>query len=169
MVLHRASSWGSFSFAWWSSMVPLVMTSRLPMYACTYSRASLGPIFLLEIEKCLLDHLFLWRPTGIYWYTTWPLGGSILMVLYSMWVLVPLRRWSLSFCSVVFILGRQSVHRVHCKSAMFHTVISFFGIINVREAHCNDDYFFVTPMDTSLFITFNRAALCIRCIGYGLI
>ncbi len=37
----------------------------------------------------------------------------------------------------------------------------FFGIVNVTEVHCNDDYFFVTPMDTSLFISFIRVFLYI--------
>ena len=38
-----------FSFARWSSRVSLVMTAGVSMYACTYSRASLGPLFLIEI------------------------------------------------------------------------------------------------------------------------
>ena len=38
-----------FSFARWSSRVPLVMTVGASTYACTYSRASLGPLFLIEI------------------------------------------------------------------------------------------------------------------------
>ena len=33
--------------------------------------------------------------------------------------------------------------------------------MNVREAHYNDDNFFMTPMDTSLFISFIRVDLCI--------
>ena len=33
--------------------------------------------------------------------------------------------------------------------------------MNVRDAHYNDDYFFMTPMDTSLFISFIRVALFI--------
>ncbi len=37
-----------FSFARWSSSVPLVMTVRASLYACTYSRASLGPLILAE-------------------------------------------------------------------------------------------------------------------------
>ncbi len=40
---------GLFSFARWSSRVPLVMTVGASMYICTYSRASLGPLFLIEI------------------------------------------------------------------------------------------------------------------------
>ncbi len=36
-----------------------------------------------------------------------------------------------------------------------------FGVINVTEAHYNDDYFFMTPKDTSLFISLVRVALCI--------
>jgi hypothetical protein len=36
-----------------------------------------------------------------------------------------------------------------------------FGIINVREAHYNYDHFFMTPMDTSLVISFIREAVCI--------
>ncbi len=38
-----------FSFARWSSRVSLVMTAGVSMYACTYSKASLGPLFLIEI------------------------------------------------------------------------------------------------------------------------
>ena len=38
-----------FSFARWSSRVSLVMAVGVSMYACTYSRASLGPLFLIEI------------------------------------------------------------------------------------------------------------------------
>ncbi len=38
-----------FSFARWSSRMSLVMTVGVSMYACTYSRASLGPLFLIEI------------------------------------------------------------------------------------------------------------------------
>jgi hypothetical protein len=37
-----------FSFARWSSGVPLVMTSGASTYARIYSRASLGPLFLAE-------------------------------------------------------------------------------------------------------------------------
>ncbi len=37
-----------FSFARWSYRVPLVMTVGASMHACTYSRASLGPLFLAE-------------------------------------------------------------------------------------------------------------------------
>ncbi len=33
--------------------------------------------------------------------------------------------------------------------------------MNVTEVHCNDDYFFMTPMDTSIFISFIRVLLCI--------
>jgi hypothetical protein len=56
------------------------------------------------------------------------------------------------------------------KSDIVHTVISLCGVINVRETHCNDDYLFMTPIDTSLFISFIRAALalCVCGIGYGL-
>ncbi len=37
-----------FSFARWSSRIPLVMTVGASTYAYTYSRASLGPLFLAE-------------------------------------------------------------------------------------------------------------------------
>ena len=82
---------------------------------------------------------------------------------------MPLHGWSLSFCNVVLILGvgwgLPTIRWVPSISAVFHTVVSFFGIIHVRESHCNNDYFFMTPVDTSLFIS---AALCTRFIGYGL-
>ena len=51
---------------------------------------------------------------------------------------------------------------------MVHTVISFFGIINVGDAHCDDDCLFITPMDTNMLISFIRVALCSCGIGYGL-
>ena len=54
------------------------------------------------------------------------------------------------------------------KSDTFRTAISFFEVIHVREAHCNDDYLFMTPIDTILFVSFVRAALCICGIRYGL-
>ncbi len=55
----------AFSCARGSSKVPLVMTSRSSMYACTYSRASLGPLFLYRnIGRFLLDCSFLWYVTG---------------------------------------------------------------------------------------------------------
>ena len=38
--------------------------------------------------------------------------------------------------------------------------MSFFGIINVEEANCDDDCLFITPMDTS--------SSCICGMGYGL-
>ena len=41
-----------FSFARWSSRVPLVMTVRASMYVCTYSRASLGPLFEILEDVC---------------------------------------------------------------------------------------------------------------------
>ncbi len=47
--LHCASSWGPFSFARWSSRIPLVMTVGSSAYACTYFRASLGSLFLIKI------------------------------------------------------------------------------------------------------------------------
>ena len=37
------------AFARWTSKVPLVMTIRASVYVCTYSRASLGPLFLIEM------------------------------------------------------------------------------------------------------------------------
>ncbi len=46
--------------------------------------------------------------------------------------------------------------------------MSFFGIINVGEAHCDDDCLFNTPIPSSLFISFIRVALCICAMGYGL-
>jgi hypothetical protein len=49
---------------------------------------------------------------------------------------------------------------------MFHTVMSFFGTMNVGEAHCDDDCIFMTAIDTSLFISFIRVALCICGMGY---
>ena len=48
------------------------------------------------------------------------------------------------------------------------TVMSFFGIIKVGEAHCDDDCLFNTPIPTSLLISFIRVALCICGMGYGL-
>jgi hypothetical protein len=52
------------------------------------------------------------------------------------------------------------------KSDMVHTVMSFFGTMNVGEAYCNNDCHFNTPMDTSQLLI--RVALCICAIGYGL-
>ena len=49
-----------------------------------------------------------------------------------------------------------------------YTVISFFGIINVGEAHSDDDCLFSTPILSSLFIYFIRVAWCIYAMGYGL-
>jgi len=46
--------------------------------------------------------------------------------------------------------------------------MSFFGMINVGEAHCHDDCLLVTPISTSLLISFIRVALCICGMGYGL-
>ncbi len=54
------------------------------------------------------------------------------------------------------------------KSDMVRTAISFLGIMNVEEAHSDDDCFFSTPIDTSLLISFIRVALCICAIRYGL-
>ncbi len=53
------------------------------------------------------------------------------------------------------------------KSVIVRTVMSFFGIINVGEALCDDDCLFVTPIPTSLLIYFIRVALCICGMGYG--
>jgi hypothetical protein len=44
---------------------------------------------------------------------------------------------------------------------MVCTVISFFGIINVGEAHCDDDCLFSTPILSSLFISFSLEWLCV--------
>ncbi len=41
---------------------------------------------------------------------------------------------------------------------MVRTVMSFLGIINVGEAHCDDDCLFSTPILSSLFISFIRVA-----------
>ncbi len=54
------------------------------------------------------------------------------------------------------------------KSDVVCTDISFFGIMNVGEAHCDDDCSFSTPIDTNLLISFIRVALSICAIGYGL-
>jgi len=54
------------------------------------------------------------------------------------------------------------------KSVIVRTVMSFFGMINVGEAHCDDDCLFITPIPTSLLISFIRVALCICGMGYGL-
>jgi hypothetical protein len=54
------------------------------------------------------------------------------------------------------------------RSAMVYTVISFFGAMNVGEAHWDDDCLFMTPMDISLLSSFIRLALCICGTGYGL-
>ncbi len=55
------------------------------------------------------------------------------------------------------------------RSVMVCTgVISFFGVMNVGEAHWDDDCLFMTPMDTSLVSSFIRLALCICGMGYGL-
>ncbi len=51
---------------------------------------------------------------------------------------------------------------------MVRTDMSFFGMINVGEAHCDDDCLFITPISTSLSISFIRVALCICGMGYGL-
>ncbi len=53
-----------FSFARWSSRVPLVMTVGASTYACTYSRASLGPLFLAEK---LEDFYWTVASSGIPW------------------------------------------------------------------------------------------------------
>ncbi len=65
--------------------------------------------------------------------------------------------------TVLFVLflrtnptGRKLFDRARTLIAV-NLLISFFGIINVTDAHCNDDYFFMTPMDTSLFTATARA------------
>ncbi len=54
------------------------------------------------------------------------------------------------------------------KSDIVRTVISFFGMINVGEAHCDDACFFITPREHSLLISFIRVALCTCAMGYSL-
>ncbi len=54
------------------------------------------------------------------------------------------------------------------KSDIVRTVISFFGMINVGEAHCDDACLVITPIEQSLLISFIRVALCICAMGYGL-
>ncbi len=78
-----------------------------------------------------------------------------------------------SSCSVVLILGIGNglltiLLLSSLKSDMVCTVISFLGIMNVGVAHSDDDCFFSTPIDTSLWISFIRVVLCICAIGYGL-
>ncbi len=52
------------------------------------------------------------------------------------------------------------------KSDIVRTVISFLGMINVGEVHCDDACFFNTPIEHSLLISFIRVALCIYATGY---
>jgi len=54
------------------------------------------------------------------------------------------------------------------KSVIVRTVMSFFGLINIGEAHCDDDCLFITPIPISLLISFIRVALCICGMVYGL-
>ncbi len=54
------------------------------------------------------------------------------------------------------------------KSDIVRTVRSFFGVINVGEAHCEYGCHFITPIDTNQSISFMRVALWIFGIGYGL-
>jgi hypothetical protein len=60
------------------------------------------------------------------------------------------------------------VRTVSLKSVMVRTVMCFFGIINVGEAHCDDDCLLITHIPTCLSISFIRVALCICGMGYGL-
>jgi len=46
--------------------------------------------------------------------------------------------------------------------------MSFSGMMNVGEAHCDDDCLFIAPISTSLLISCIRVALCICGMGYGL-
>jgi hypothetical protein len=54
------------------------------------------------------------------------------------------------------------------KCDIVHTVLSFLGIINVGDAHPNDDCHSYTPMLHSCLISFMRMALFVCGIGYGL-
>ena len=54
------------------------------------------------------------------------------------------------------------------KSVIVRTVMSFFGIINVGDAHHDDDCLFITPIPTILSISFIRVALSICGMRYGL-
>ncbi len=55
------------------------------------------------------------------------------------------------------------------KSDMVRTVLSFFGIINVGDAHRDDGCHSNTPMLHSRLISFMRTALCLCGIGEGLL
>ncbi len=51
------------------------------------------------------------------------------------------------------------------KSDIAHTVLSFLGMINVGDAHCDDGCHSNTPMLHSRMISFMRTALCLCRIG----
>jgi hypothetical protein len=51
------------------------------------------------------------------------------------------------------------------KSDIVRTVLSFLGMINVGDAHCDDGCHFNTPMLHSRLISFINMALCLCGIG----
>jgi hypothetical protein len=51
------------------------------------------------------------------------------------------------------------------KSGIVRTVLSFWGMINVGDDHCNDGYHSNTPMLHSRLISFINTALCLCGIG----
>ncbi len=71
-------------------------------------------------------------------------------------------RWRLSFCSVVLILGWQTLIEFPVNQLII-SILSypFLGLWMSQRLITMMITFFMTPMDTSLFVSFVRAALCI--------